>query len=283
MIRSKIMRLAATAALVAITATVSTPAMAMAGTVRLSGSTTVQPLAQAWANAYHATHSGTSVTVAGGGSGAGFTDASKGVVNFGMSSRVKAASDENKNGAGAVIMTPVARDAMAIIVNPNNNVRSLTAAQVKGIYTGQYKTWKQVGGKTSKKFNAKKAIVLAGRTGSSGTYEYFKADVLGGTRQSKRTKGYASNGMVRSKVASDKYAIGYVGMAFINSKVRAVRIDTVSPTKANALAGRYRWVRDLYFVNYAKYPVNAEAQSFLNFCLSPTGQAIAGKTFLPLN
>jgi phosphate transport system substrate-binding protein len=248
----------------------------MAGTVRLTGSTTVQPLAQAWANAFHSLHPGTTVSVSGGGSGTGFKDAAKGV-SIGMSSRVKTGSD------GAAIMTPVARDAVAIVVNPNNNVRSLTAAQVKGIYTGQYTTWKQVGGKTSKKFNAKKAIVLAGRTGSSGTYEYFKADVLGGTRQSKRTKGYASNGMVRSKVASDKYAIGYVGMAFINKKVAAVRIDTVAPTKANALAGRYRWVRELYFVNYPAYPITGEAKTFVDWCLSPAGQAIAGKTFLPLN
>jgi phosphate transport system substrate-binding protein len=276
MIRSKIMRAAATAALIAVTSTVAMPAMAMAGTVRLSGSTTVQPLAQAWANAFHSSHPGTTVSVSGGGSGTGFKDAAKGV-SIGMSSRVKTASD------GAAIMTPVARDAVAIVVNPNNNVRSLTAAQVKGIYTGQYTTWKQVGGKTSKKFNAKKAIVLAGRTGSSGTYEYFKADVLGGTRQSKRTKGYASNGMVRSKVASDKYAIGYVGMAFINKKVAAVRIDTVAPTKANALAGRYRWVRELYFVNYPAYPITGEAKTFVDWCLSPAGQAIAGKTFLPLN
>jgi phosphate transport system substrate-binding protein len=276
MIRTKIMRAAATAALIAVTSTVAMPAMAMAGTVRLSGSTTVQPLAQAWANAFHASHSGTTISVSGGGSGTGFKDAAKGV-SIGMSSRVKTASD------GAAIMTPVARDAVAIIVNPSNNVRSLTADQVKGIYTGKYTTWKQVGGKTSKKFNAKKAIVLAGRTGASGTYEYFKSSVLGGTRQSKRTKGYASNGMVRSKVSSDKYAIGYVGMAFINKKVAAVRINKVAPTKANALAGRYIWVRELYFVNYPAYPITGEAKTFVDWVLSPAGQAIAGKSFLPLN
>lgn len=278
MIRSKIMRAAATVALVAVTATVAAPAMAMAGTVRLSGSTTVQPLAQAWANAYHASNPGTTVSVSGGGSGTGFKDAAKGV-SIGMSSRVKVGTD------GAAVMTPVARDAVAIVVNPANNVRSLTAAQVQGIYTGKYTKWKQVGGKTNKKkkFDANKPIVLAGRTGSSGTYEYFKADVLGGVRQSKRTKGYASNGMVRSKVASDKYAIGYVGMAFINKQVAPVRIDTVSPTKANALAGRYRWVRELYFVHYPTYPITGEAKSFVDFCLSPAGQAIAAKTFLPLN
>ena len=194
-----------------------------------------------------------------------------------MSSRVKTASD------GAAVMTPVARDALAIVVNPSNPVKSLTPAQVKGIYTGKYTKWSQVGAKKTKKFNPKKAIVLAGRTGSSGTYEYFKADVLGGTRQSKRTKGYASNGMVRSKVASDKYAIGYVGMAFINKKVKPVRVNGVSPTKANALAGSYPWVRDLYFVNYPAYPITGEAKSFVDWCLSPAGQAIASKTFLPLN
>jgi phosphate transport system substrate-binding protein len=275
-IRNKIMRSAATVALIAATVTAAAPAMAMAGTVRLSGSTTVQPLGQAWANAYKGVAPGTSVSVSGGGSGTGFKDAAKGV-SIGMSSREKMGSD------GAAVMTPVARDALSIVVNPANNVKSLTSAQVKGIYTGKYKTWKQVGGKTSKKFNAKKAIVLAGRTGSSGTYEFFKADVLGGTRQSKKTKGYASNGMVRSKVASDKYAIGYVGMAFVNSKVRAVRIDKVAPTKANALNGTYRWVRNLYFVNYPAYPITGEAKSFVDWVLSPAGQAIAGKTFLPLN
>jgi phosphate transport system substrate-binding protein len=276
MIRSKIMRAAATAALIAVTATVATPAVAMAGTVRLSGSTTVQPLAQAWANAYRSSHPDTSFSVTGGGSGTGFKDAAKGV-SIGMSSRVKTSTD------GAAIMTPVARDAVAIVVNPNNNVRSLTAAQVKGIYTGKYKTWKQVGGKTSKKFNANKPIVLAGRTGASGTYEYFKAAALGGTRQSKSTKGYASNGMVRTKVASDKYAIGYVGMAFVNNKVAAVRINTVSPTKANALSGRYPWVRELYFVHYPSYPITGEAKSFVDFCLSPTGQSIAARSYLPLH
>ena len=276
MIRSKLMRAAATVALLAVTATVATPALAVAGTVRLAGSTTVQPLAQAWANAYHTAHPGTSVVVAGGGSGAGFKAAKAGTA-IGMSSRAKTASD------GDAVMTPIARDALAIVVNPNNPVRNLTPEQVRGIYTGKYTKWSQVGAKKTKKFNPKKAIVLAGRTGSSGTYEYFKADVLGGTRQSKRTKGYASNGMVRSKVAADKYAVGYVGMAFINKKVRSVRINNVSPTKANALAGTYPWVRELYFVNYPAFPVTGEAKSFVDFCLSPAGQAIAGRSFLSLH
>jgi phosphate transport system substrate-binding protein len=282
MIRSKIMRGAATVALLAVTATVATPAMAMAGTVRLSGSTTVFPLAQAWANAYHAAHTGTSFSVNGGGSGTGFKDAAKGTT-IGMSSRESAGTDNNAAAGGMPVMTPVARDAVAVIVNPSNNVRSLTKAQVKGIFTGQYKTWKQVGGKTSKKFNAKKPIVLAGRTGASGTYDYFKVAILDGARQSSRTKMYASNGMVRSKVSSDKYAIGYVSMAFINKKVVGIRIDKVAPTKSNALAKRYPFVRDLYYVNYPNFPITGEAKSFLDYCLSPAGQAIAGKEFLPLN
>jgi phosphate transport system substrate-binding protein len=282
MIRSKIMRGAAMVALIAVVATVAAPAIAVAGTVRLSGSTTVFPLAQSWANAYHAAHSGTSFSVNGGGSGTGFKDAAKGTT-IGMSSRESAGSDSVSAAGGAPVMTPVARDAVAIIVNPNNNVRSLTKAQIQGIYSGKYKTWKQVGGKTSKKFNAKKPIVLAGRTGASGTYDYFKTSMMNGARQSSRTKMYASNGMVRSKVSSDKYAIGYVSMAFINKKVVGVRIDKVAPTKANALSKRYPYVRDLYFVNYPNFPITGEAKSFVDYCLSPAGQAIAGKEFLPLN
>jgi phosphate transport system substrate-binding protein len=93
---------------------------------------------------------------------------------------------------------------------------------------------------------------------------------------------YASNGMVRSAVARDPYAIGYVGMAFVNRTVAGIRIDKKAPTKYNALHGIYPHVRYLYFVNYAAHPMNAEAQAFVNYTRSSAGQKIAAKEYLPL-
>jgi phosphate transport system substrate-binding protein len=283
MLRTKLMKFSATLALAAMLANVASPAVAFAGTVRLVGSTSVQPLAQLWASAYHKAHPGTNVTVAGGGSGAGFTAAKNGSADLGMSSKTKADSDTNAQ------LTPVARDAVAVIINPKSNVKVLTIQQIQGIFTGKYKTWKQVGGKTHGKFNANHAIDLVGRTGASGTYDYFKSVMLGGKSQSSKTKAYASNGMVRSAVGRDQYAIGYISLAYINSSVRGIKIApatgkaSVAPTQALARSGKYLYVRYLYFVNYAAHPRSAEAQAFLNYCLSSSGQKLATSENLPLH
>lgn len=282
MLRTALKRFSAAVALAAMIGTAVAPAAAYAGTIRLVGSTSLQPLAQTWATAYHKAHPGTKVTVAGGGSGAGFTAAKNGSAELGMSSKTKADSDKNAQ------LTPVARDAVAVVVNPKTNVQVLTPDYIKGIYTGKYKTWKQIGGKSSKTFNANHAIVLVGRTGASGTYDYFKSTLLGGSKQSSKTKQYASNGMVRSAVARDKYAIGYMSLGYINKSVRGIRIapakgkSAVAPTQANARSGKYKYVRYLYFVNYSAHPRSAETQAFVNYCLSSAGQKYASKEYLPV-
>lgn len=282
MLRTKIMRATAAVTLAVLMSATAAPAIAMAGTVKLAGSTSLQPLAQQWAVAYHKTHPGTNVVVAGGGSGAGFSSALNGSVDIGMSSKTAADSDKTAQ------LTAVARDAVGIIVNPKTNVRSLTAAQVKGIFTGQYKTWKSIGGKSKSGFNANHAIVLAGRTGASGTYDFFKVAFLGGVRQSSRTKMYASSGMVRAAVARDPYAIGYVSMAYINRSVIGVGIaprkgaKSIGATAKNVRAGKYPYSRYLYFVNYAAHPRGAEANAFVAWCLSSAGQKIANIDYLSL-
>ncbi|MEI8083131.1 MAG: substrate-binding domain-containing protein [Actinomycetes bacterium] len=93
MLQSKLMRATSALAVAAMITTAVAPAMAFGGTVKLAGSTSLQPLAQQWANAYHKTHPGTSIVAAGGGSGAGFTAAKSGSANIGMSSKSAAESD----------------------------------------------------------------------------------------------------------------------------------------------------------------------------------------------
>ncbi|MDO8963478.1 MAG: phosphate ABC transporter substrate-binding protein [Coriobacteriia bacterium] len=270
MYRSKSLRLAAVAIAVVMLATVVSPAFAFAATLKLSGSTTVQPLAVQWAAAYHRLHPGTSITVAGGGSGTGFKDAASGKSDLGMSSREKASTD-----AASIVMYPVARDALAIIVHKNGLLANTSEATIKKIFTGKITNWRQV----SSKF-PNKAIVLVGRTGASGTYTYFKESFLSNSRQSSRTKMYASNGMVRSAVARNRYAIGYVSVAFVNSSVRGVKIGGVAPTKANAISGRYKYRRYLYLLSNGA--ATGEALAFINYAKSSAGQAIAGREYLRL-
>ena len=251
------------------------PSVASAAvSLKLDGSTTVLPLAQAWAAKYKALYKGSSITVAGGGSGTGIKDVAAGKVNIGMSSREYLSTDPS-----GLRFTAVARDSVVMIVNPRNTVKKLTAAQINGIYRGKYTNWRQVGGPNA-------TIIICGRTGASGTYQYFRETFLGNLPQTSRTHAYASNGLVRASVARNKYGVGYVSAAYVNSTVRALSIRPtgktayVAPTKTNMLRKVYPYVRYLYFVT--KGAPAGNAKTFTTWCRGKVGQAIAAKEFLPL-
>jgi len=254
----------------ALVAALVAPQAAMAASIKLSGSTTVQPLAQQFATAYHKAHPSVSIIVAGGGSSVGFSDALNGNVAIGMSSREPKAGSES-----TLTKYRVAKDGLAVIVNPGNSVRKLTKAQIKGIYTGTITNWKQVGG-------ANATIIPMGRTGASGTYTYFKETLLDNAKQTSRTKQYASNGMVRSGVARTKYGVGYISVAIVNSSVRTVSVNSgagyVAPTKSNCAAGKYPYVRPLYFLT--KGTPSASVKAFITWCTSTAGQRVAMKEYL---
>jgi phosphate transport system substrate-binding protein len=332
--RSTRIRIAAAIATMAIVVTTAAPAFA-AVHLTIDGSTTLFPLAGKWASVYKSSHSGSSITVAGGGSGTGIKDAASGKANIGMSSRAKQTSD-----ASNLVFTPVARDALVIVINPKlwkaypNYIYRLSAVQVQQIFRGQITNWHQINSHLPSH-----SIDLVGRTGSSGTYTYFKQLFLS-TRtaeglipgmhegsasgpltsgsfysQSSRTKTFASNGVVRSTVAGDKYAIGYLAENYVDSSVKVLNLPApanyydvnyvshptasslsghwVVPSLADALNGTYKYVRPLYFVTSfdpsATLPSDAkqyqkDAQTFINWCLSSTGQAYApGMHFLKLH
>lgn len=258
-------------AVVALIAALLVPSMAMAvsGSLKLSGSTTLQPVIQKCASAFHSKYPSAKVTVAGGGSGVGVSDVIAGRVNIGMSSRALK-STETAKGAKA---TAVGRDALTIIVNPKNAVKNLTPNQVYKIYRGQITNWKQVGGKNA-------PIVACGRTAPSGTLEYFVEAFLAGGRQSSRVKTYASNGLVRSAVANNANAIGYVGMAYVSSSVRGESINGVPATRANADNGRYKYVRKLFLVT--KGTPKGLSKTFIDYVLSTAGQKIMATEYLTL-
>ena len=272
MYRMKSLRVAAVAAIVAAMLVSAVPAAFATTTLKCSGSTTLQPLATDWAAAYHKLHSSISVTVVGGGSGVGINNAEAGSVDLGMSSRVKASTDP-----ADLVFTAVARDAVAVIVNPKSKLSSMSASTVKSIFTGKITNWHQI----SSTF-PNKTIVLDGRTGASGTYSYFKQVFLDNATQSSKTHTYTSNGMVRSAVAGNQYSIGYVSMSYINKSVKGVKIKNVAPTQANALSGKYIYVRDLFFVT--KNAPKGDALNFINYCKTTAGQKIATKDYyLPLH
>jgi phosphate transport system substrate-binding protein len=255
---------------------------ALSGTLKVGGSTTVQPLAQLLANNFHKANPKVTVTVAGGGSGIGISGAKDGTWNIGMSSNVL--SDANKTTDG-LVGTTMAKDALSFVVNPKQKVKALTIAQLKKIWTGQLTNWKQIGGANHK-------IDVCGRAAGSGTGDFVNKSVFGDpdmkapwTGSTAPTlvstlKTYASNGDLKNAVVADQYAIGYVGMAYATSKVRALKVNGSLPTRANAKAGKYPLVRNLWWVT--KGAATGLSKSFIDYSLGSKGQALVNQLYMSL-
>lgn len=235
----------------------------------ISGSTTVLPIASAVAEAFMDKNPDLDVKVSGGGSGAGISAIGKKSIDIGMTSR-DLNSDE-KTAYPKLILTPVAKDGIAIIVNQANPVESLTLSQVKDLYTGTTKSWKDVGGKLE-------APELVGRDSASGTREFFFNEVMKKTDFSSSMLEKNSNGAVQQLVSQTPAAIGYVGMGFENG-VKVISLDIngkkVKSTVESVKSGEYPLSRELYLITSGE-PTGV-AKEFIDFLLSADGQKIVEK------
>lgn len=259
------------------------------GNLKIAGSTTVLPLSQLWAEAFMGKFAGTSISVSGGGSGTGISMLLNGTCSIANASReakpkeISTARQRNSKLVGIRL----AKDGLAIIVHPSNNVRNLTMAQLKAVYAGSASNWNQVGGQSDK------AIVVVGRDSSSGTYGFFQDAVLGGGAYRKGMLNQPTNAAVAQAVAQSKDAIGYVGMAYAEDFAKAGKAKIVAvsrktgetgmvPTEANIKDGTYPLFRYLYAYTIGK--PSGLAGEFLNWCTGPEGQSMVQKAgYLPLN
>lgn len=245
-------------------------------TVSITGSTTVLPIAQKAAERYMDLHSDVNILVSGGGSSVGVVSAGEGTADIGMASREM--KDEEKTDYPNVKPIVIARDGVALIVHPSNTVASLTVEEVKGIYNGTYSNWSQVGGKDME-------IVVIGRDSASGTREFFWKEVMNKEDFVSTMLEKNSNGAVKQTVSQTPGAIGYVGLGYIDTTIKAVKIKEsgkeVEPTVANVQNGSYPISRSLYML------VNGEPEGlvkdFIDFILSSEGQAIVEEEgFVPV-
>ncbi|SBW08698.1 Phosphate-binding protein PstS (modular protein) [uncultured Eubacteriales bacterium] len=206
----------------------------MSGSLKISGSTTLQPIVQAAADKLVSMNSGLSITVSGGGSGTGIKDATAGTVNIGMSSR-ELTTDEMKS----LKVYPVANDGIAIIVNPGNPVKDLTKDQAAKIFLGEIKNWKDVGG------NDAPIVVMTRETGS-GTRATLEEMILEKKSVVERATPFASSTLIKQAVAKDKNAIGFDSIGFVDSTVKALSLDGKSATSATVISGSYGMGRQLF-------------------------------------
>ena len=261
------------------TTTVASTPQAAAGSkiIKVSGSTTVLPIAQNAADAFMTANPGTNIQVSGGGSGVGVQQIGDKLVDIGMSSRDLTKDEITKYKE--FVVSPVALDGIAVIVNPNNNpVNSLSIAQIRDIYSGKVTNWKDVGGKDM-------AIVVIGRDSASGTRTFFTDTVMNKTNYVKTQFEKNSNGAIQQSVAQTPGAIGYVGLGYIDPTVKALKISVngtlVEPSVKTVLDKTYPISRSLLMITNGQ--PNGLVKSYIDYILSPEGQKLVVKEgFVPL-
>lgn len=240
---------------------------------KIKGSDTALPLSQKEAEKFMKKYPGSSISVTGGGSGVGISSLLSGTTDIAQSSR-KIKMDEKlkmQEAGKAFKETIIAYDAISVIVNPANGVSQLKREQLEGIYTGKIKNWKEVGG-------ADLAIVVYSRESSSGTYEFFKEHVLNKKNFVSSAMLMPATGAIVQSVSQTKGAIGYVGLAYVDKRVKALKVSYdggktyVAPTVENAKSKVYPITRPLYY--YYLTSIEKAILPFINYILSAEGQQI---------
>ena len=254
-----------------------TTSMAGAAYLVIKGSTTVLPIAQQISEAFMKEHPDISISISGGGSGNGIKAIIDGTTDIADSSRFIKDKELKLAVSRDVYPVPfaVAYDCIVPVVHPENTLGNLSDSQLKAIYKGELNNWRQVGGPNKK-------IVVISRDTSSGTFEVWQEKIMQKERVSPGVLVQASNGAVAQAVAKNKYAIGYVGIGYINKDIKALSVNNIIGSEKTTLDGTYPVSRPLYMFTNG-WP-KEELAIFINYVLHPQkGQKLVGKAgFVPL-
>ncbi len=247
--------------------------------IQNKGSDTIVNLALAWAEQYQLLEPDVRIAVTGGGSGTGIAALINGTVDLANASRqIKAEELESARANGFdPIEYVVARDAIAVIVHPDNPVDKLTLQQISDIYSGKITNWQEVGGED-------RPIVLLSRETNSGTHVYFLEEVIrlgqkgNKTLFSPDTLLLPSSEGIGVEVRQNPNAIGYDGLGYVTSDMKTIAVSVgpdqpyYPPTVETVNAGEYPIARDLYM--YTAGEPQGQIKAYLEWILSPAAQQI---------
>lgn len=249
----------------------------LTGAFNVEGSDTMVNLANSWAEAFMTENPGVNIAVKGGGSGNGIAALINGTADLANASReIKPEEMEEARAKGEnPVATAVARDGIAVVVNPANPVTELSIEQLGKIYRGEITNWKEVGGPD-------KAIVVLSRDSSSGTYEYFKEVVVG--KESNFAKGaklLASTQAIVDETKVNDAAVGYIGVGYVTADLKVIAVEGVAASVETVLDGTYPISRELYVYSNGA-PADA-VKAYVDWILSPAGQKIVeDEGFVPI-
>ncbi|NLG00667.1 MAG: phosphate ABC transporter substrate-binding protein [Lentisphaerae bacterium] len=236
----------------------------------MDGSTTVGPIAKAFAETYMRQNPGVNITVSESGSGNGAKALLNGTCDIANLSRHLKESEKKAMSEKGVrpVAHVVAYDALPVIVHPSNRVKGLTLDQIRDIYTGKITNWKEVGGGDQR-------IVVISRDTNSGTFETFKELVLGNDSKIVASAEYTgSNGGVRQRVQMTKGAIGYAGLGFVDRSVKALEVNGVVPSAESVIAKQYPISRELFMFTNGEPAADSLAAKLLGMSRSEKGREI---------
>jgi len=244
--------------------------------ITIKGSDTMVHLVSNWAEEFMKRDPNMELGVTGGGSGTGIAAMINGTTEICASSReMKEKEKQQAKEKGVEVKeVVVARDGLAVVVNPKNSVKELDMQQIAQIFTGAYTRWNQVGG-------GDEEILVFSRESSSGTYVFFQEHVMKNKDYTPKAKLMAATSVIIESVSADKGAIGYVGLGYAMAagdkvKIVAVKADAnspaVMPSDDTVTSGRYSIARPLYL--YVSAKATEDVSAFVDFCLSDAGQAI---------
>jgi len=240
---------------------------------KIKGSDTVLPLTQKEAEVFMKKFPGSSIMVTGGGSGVGLAALQNGTTDIAQSSRKMKLDEKMKlQDAGKTFKEVIiANDALAVIVHPANKISQLTREEIESIYTGKVTNWKEVGGDDMN-------IVVYSRESSSGTFEFFKEHVMNKKNFAPTAMLMPATGAIVQSVSQTKGAIGYVGLAYLETTVKPLKISYdkgatyVAPSVESAMNKTYPISRPLYY--YYLNSIETAVKPFVDFILSVEGQKI---------
>lgn len=250
--------------------------------IKLQGSDTILNTSQAIAEEFMKENEGARIAVTGGGSGTGIAAKLNGTAHIAMASRsIKEKELEKAKEIGINLEEIILGfDGITVITNHDNRIENLDKATLGKIFAGEITNWNELGGDDAE-------IVVLSRDSSSGTHSYFKnAIVRGGDKKSKKEYGkqalyMPSNQAILQEVKNNRYAIGYIGMGYMEDSVNALSVDNIVPSFKNVADKTYPIAREVYwYVDADRKGVEAK---LVEFALSPKGQAVVKKEgFVPV-
>jgi phosphate transport system substrate-binding protein len=244
--------------------------LSFAENLRIDGSTTVLPIAQKAAEVFMKKNPSIKVFVSGSGSGTGIKALIDGTTDIATSSREAKDKEVAAGKKKGIRLTAheVALDGIVPIVHPSMKIDNITMEQLRDIYNGKIKSWKVLGGPN-------RPIAVVSRDTSSGTYEVWEKVVLKKDRVRADALLVASNGQAVQTVAKNKYALGYIGIGYINKSVKVLKVNGKTVTENTVRDGLWPIARPLYMYTNEK-PAGVIAK-FIGFVLSSEGQKLVNE------